>query len=132
MSVRVIVAVILLLSIIGMASATITVTPANIGETYINWSWPAGLDVQNIFFDGIAQCGYETTTPYIIQGNLQPNSLHTINISTVADAGSASTYTNYSTSTGSTYYSAATPVAWYVPVLGLLGAIGFCAYRRRV
>ena len=128
---KLLIALVLIIALVGVVSAEIAITPANIGETYINWSWPAGTIVQDLFFDGIAQCGYETTTPYILQGGLHPNSLHTINITTLADSGSASAYTNASTSTGGDYYSAATPVAWYVPVMGLLGAVGYCAYRRR-
>jgi hypothetical protein len=79
--------------IIPSASATINITPMNTGETYINWSWNAGLNLSVILIDGIEICGYETTNSSLLVGGLSANSLHTIQVRTDTDIGTNSTMT---------------------------------------
>ena len=92
-SINIILILVAMAILIPQSSAVINVTYANVGTTYINWSWNAGLNVTDIFLDGVQQCGYETTNSSIIQTGLDPNSLHTIVVVTSIDIGSNSTTT---------------------------------------
>lgn len=86
----------LALLITPIMAANINVTVASVGTTFIEWQWDPGYDLTHILIDGIEICGYETTNNSIIRSDLQPNSLHSINVTDNTNYGDNETYTNMS------------------------------------
>ena len=78
-------------------SATIAITPAEVGSTYIKWQWAGGLTLTEMYLDGNVMCGYDTEAPNITFTDLNPGELHTLQLLTAGDSGTNSTYTNSST-----------------------------------
>jgi len=77
----------LLFLLIPVASAVIDITPVDTGCSYIRWNWTPGLDVDNIYIDGVATCGYETTDNTTLLTGLSPGEIHRIDVFTLADSG---------------------------------------------
>jgi hypothetical protein len=76
----------------GVSSASINLTPAHVGVTYIEWIWDNGINVSDIFIDGFQMCGYETTNNTFLLPGLNPDELHTIVVIT-PDGGNDSNIT---------------------------------------
>lgn len=106
-------------------AADINVTVATKGTTFIEWQWDAGYDLTHILIDGIEICGYETTNNSIIRSDLQPDSLHSINVSTLADSGYGITRTlpNVTADEDIVDYSSDAAAAAYGVVGGLLTSV---------
>jgi hypothetical protein len=89
------------------ASATITITPVDVGCTYIKWDWGSGLTITEMYFDGNVMCGYDTEAQNITFTDLNPGELHTLQLLTAGDSGTNATYTNATETcagTGETVY----------------------------
>lgn len=89
------IAILILLGVIAVPAiaVNINVTVADIGQTYINWQWDAGYNLTHILIDGVEICGYETTNNSIIRSGLEPNSLHSINVTNGSSYGDNITIT---------------------------------------
>lgn len=79
-----------------VASAAITITPVEVGCTYIKWGWAGGLTLTEMYFDGNVMCGYDTEANNITFTDLNPGELHTLQLLTAGDSGTNATYTNSS------------------------------------
>lgn len=121
-----------LITIIPCASASIPVTPVDIGTTYIRWNWTPAGDVTDIFIDGIQTCGYDTTAGSYLLAGLNPGELHTIQVINATDTGLNTTSTLGTP--GTTEQSASdarhVPISSYLPVVAIVAAVVF-AYSRK-
>jgi len=84
---------VIFLILVAPATAFINVSSWNVGETFITWEWDHGLNVTDIYVDGIKMCGYESTMPSFDIMGLQPCELHNVTIFTDNDTGTNETYT---------------------------------------
>lgn len=76
-----------------VASATITITPTDTGNSYIRWDWTSG-ELLDMYIDGNVMCGYDTLAQNYTLSDLACGSLHTISLVTAGDTGTNSTYTS--------------------------------------
>jgi hypothetical protein len=83
-----------------VASAAITITPVDVGCTYIQWDWGSGLTLTEMYFDGNVMCGYDTESSNITFTDLNPGELHTLQLLTAGDSGTNATYTLTANCTG--------------------------------
>jgi hypothetical protein len=77
----------LLILLIPSVSAIIDINSTDIGCDYIRWNWTDGLDVSDIYIDGVATCGYETTLNTTLVTGLGPGETHRIDVFTATDTG---------------------------------------------
>jgi hypothetical protein len=112
---------ILLLIILGLftipASASITITPFNITQSSIMWTW-SPVTIQNLSIDGVFVCNINPTSTSFTLSDLGPNEPHTITIITAGDSG-----TNTATTLGDTNYDLIT-TWWYLVLIAFLCLIG--------
>lgn len=73
--------------IIPPAAATINVTAESVGQTWVTWTWDAGLNVTEIYVDGHKMCGFESTMPTFDMLDLRSCHLHNVSIFTDTDNG---------------------------------------------
>jgi hypothetical protein len=65
----------------------INITAVSSGCDYIQWNWTPGLDVDEIYIDGTAICGYETTSNTTLITGFHPGEIHRIDIIDGVDTG---------------------------------------------
>jgi hypothetical protein len=63
-----------------VCNATYNLSTTQLGSTYISWSWDSGINLTDIFIDGVAQCGYDTEINQIKFSGLYPLTTYTIRI----------------------------------------------------
>jgi hypothetical protein len=106
-----------LILIIGSASAAITITPYNVTQSSIMWTW-SPVTIQNLSIDGVFVCNINPTTTSFTLSDLGPNEPHTITIITAGDSG-----TNTATTAGDTNYDLIT-TWWYLVLILILCVVG--------
>ena len=113
--------------------AIITVTPVDVGQTYIEWQWAPGMTATSILIDGISKCGYDMdANTYLITG-LNPDELHTITVITDTDTGTNTTNTTPSASGSSSAQNVMVanelPLNPLIPIIATIAAVFLC-WRR--
>jgi hypothetical protein len=106
-----------LILLIGSASAVITITPYNVTQSSIMWTW-SPVTIQNLSIDGVFVCNINPTATSFTLSDLGPNEPHTITIITAGDSG-----TNTTTTAGDTNYNLIT-TWWYLVLIAFLCLIG--------
>jgi len=111
-----------------VCNATYNLSTNQIGSSYVSWNWDAGINLTDIFIDGVAQCGYDTEVNQIKFSGLYPQTTYTIRI--VRDDGGESTCavstTGEKSGGGNTVYQVSnvnTPLPIAVIILALLAAV---------
>jgi hypothetical protein len=84
--------ILMLMALTPLTSATITITPASVGTTTIEWQW-SPITVTNISIDGLFVCGFDPAASAFTLSSLDPNSTHTIIVYSAADSGTNTTIT---------------------------------------
>jgi hypothetical protein len=113
-----------LLLLIPAASATINITVASTGSTFIQWDWNTGLTMTNVTVDGYNVCNFDQHGHTFILSGLNPNETHSISVYTATDFG-----TNTAMTTGETTAGAAV-AQFFKDWLIVLLSIGllFCGF----
>ena len=120
-----------------VCNATYNLSTNQIGSTYVSWNWDAGINLTDIFIDGVAQCGYDTEVNQIKFSGLYPQTTYTIRI--VRDIGGESTCAVSTTGeksgggNGQSIYvsNVATPLPIAIPVLSVLLVIGIVLKTKK-
>jgi hypothetical protein len=90
-----------LILLVSAASATINITVASTGSTFIQWDWNTGLTMTNVTIDGYNVCNFDQHGHTFILSGLNPNETHSIAVYTATDSGTNTAMTTGETSAGS-------------------------------
>jgi hypothetical protein len=82
-----------LISGMGIVSATINITPSEISYNYIKWEWPADTALTGISIDGKIIPNFDPLAESYILSNLNPEEMHQITVYRVGDSGTNTTET---------------------------------------
>lgn len=87
-----IIGALLVMGLVGMASAAINVTADTVATNYIRWSW-APQTLTGINVDGKLISSYDPAASSYILSNIGPEEMHQITIYTAGDSGTNTTQT---------------------------------------
>ncbi len=96
-------------------SATIPITVPDSSQSYITWSWPAGMGITNESIDGVTVCGFDPYATSFTLSGLNPNEQHTIVLYNATDSGTNTTSTNADTTSGAQLTG--TLNTWVYPII---------------
>jgi hypothetical protein len=82
-----------LISGMGIVSATINITPSEVSYNYIKWTWPHTANLTGLAIDGKLQTTFDPNTDYFILSNLNEGEIHSINLYATGDFGTNQTTT---------------------------------------